>query len=368
MIKTMLDRTYLKFQHLSIDYFVLRIIEKYLSKLSNRNGIKLREKRLLLVKDKILKWKTCGRNLLISPFFYDDCLSKYFLNTASSFASKFDIENNYDEESYTNSIIILNGNDFSDKKKINKIFKMRKICKDTIFLTYLYDNHHLISHSILISSLSDIVVIAHPDFKNLIEAYAPIVLGPFPAPIQSWNLQELTQFQELIEKTNRSVSIGGMYYRYDDFLLRNEFIELIHKNYQEFKVGFTGENQTKSYHQKTSLEKMEEWTNFKTSLIVPVSDDLPIRFFDALITGSIPIVPKKLKNKIESLNTYEIIKSEIFWYDESNISNFNKVICSALKHFEDRGIDGIRLRSNWALKFQTKEVILSKVISSLETI
>ena len=35
-----------------------------------------------------------------------------------------------------------------------------------IFLTYLYDNHHLISHSLLVSSLSDIVIIAHPDFKN----------------------------------------------------------------------------------------------------------------------------------------------------------------------------------------------------------
>jgi hypothetical protein len=368
VIKKMLDRVYLKFQHPSIDYFLLRIFEKYLSKISNQNGIKFREKRLLILKDKISKWKTHGRNLLISPFFYDDSLSKYLLNSTSSFASEFDIENNFDEESYKNSIIILNGNDFSDKKIINKIFKMRKICKDTIFLTYLYDNHHLISHSLLVSSLSDIVIIAHPDFKNLIEAYVPLVVGPLPAPIQSWNLQELTQFQELIEKTMRSVSVGGMYYRYDNFLLRNEFIEFIQKNYLEFKVGFTGENQVKSYHQQTSLEKMEEWTNFKTSLIVPVSDDLPIRFFDALITGSIPIVPRKLQNKIESLNEYESIKSEIFWYDESNVNNFNIVVSDALIHFEERGIDGIRLRSNWAIKFQTKEIILSKVISSLETI
>jgi hypothetical protein len=368
VIKNILESIYLKFQNLSIHYFAFRIFEKYLSKISNRGGIKFREARILLVKDKISKWKTHGRKLLISPFFHDDYLENYLLNTVSSIATKFEIQKIFDEKSYRNSIIILNGNDFADKKIINKISKMRKISKDTIFMTYLYDNHHLISHSLLVAGLSDIVVIAHPDFKNLIEAYVPIVIGPVPAPIQSWNLQELEQFQELIEKTTRSVNVGGMYYRYDNFLLRNEFIELIQKNNPGFKVGFTEDNEITNYHQQTPLEKMKEWTNFKTSLIVPVSDDIPIRLFDALITGSIPIVPKKLKNKIESLNEYENIKTEIYWYDESDISNFNQVVCSAIKHFEEGGINEIRLRSNWALKFQSKEIVLSKIISSLEII
>jgi hypothetical protein len=211
-------------------------------------------------------------------------------------------------------------------------------------------------------------VVAHPDFKHLIEAYAPIVIGPVPVPIQSWNLQELEQFKGLIEKTTRSINVGGMFNRYDKFLLRNELIELIEKSYRGFNVGFTDNNKVTNYNKQSSLEKMKQWTNFKTSLIISVSDDLPIRFFDALLTGSIPIVPKKLKNKIESLKKYENIRSEIYWYDESDIRNLNQVVSSALKHFEEYGIDGIRLRSNWVVTLQTKEVVLSNIISNLEGI
>lgn len=362
----MINWIFSELNKINSDYFAIKTFENYLSKILYKDSIVLRQKKISIVTDKILKWKRSGQSLFITKFYYDETLREYLKKSTLSNIKILDLKDDFRDEKYKDSIIFFNGNDFSNKKLINKILKIKHLNKNILILVYLYDNHHSLTQSLMVSTISDIVVIAHPDFKNLLEAYAPIVIGPIHAPIQSWNLEELDQFKYLIDNTNRNIDVGGMHYKYKKFTLRNELIDLMEKNIKKSKIGFTNKDNNAGYHNQSPIEKMKEWTNFKTSIIVPVTDDLPIRFFDALLTGCVPIVPKKLKNKIESLEKFESIKSEIFWYENFEIECIKKEISKAIDHFEKYGIDGIRLRSNWVLSYQTKEVVLSKIINNIK--
>jgi hypothetical protein len=171
-----------------------------------------------------------------------------------------------------------------------------------------------------------------------------------------------------IEKTDRRYDVGGIYNKYSKFSLRNEWINFFANQNDRYRINFSGANGEKSFHAKNTLEMMDEWIQFKTSFIIPVSDDLPIRFFDALLTGSIPIVPNKLRFKIEVLKCYDEIRDEIYWYDESDIGKIDIIISSAVKNFDEKGVIGIRTRSNWARSFHTKEIVLGNIISRLKDI
>ena len=85
------------------------------------------------------------------------------------------------------------------------------------------------------------------------------------------------------------------------------------------------------------LDRFKEWCSHKSHWVVPVLNDTPIRLYDALITGGIPIVPRSLKyhRGIENLHDH------VLFYDYEDIQNPLPITERANNLFDKRGIQGI---------------------------
>jgi hypothetical protein len=68
-----------------------------------------------------------------------------------------------------------------------------------------------------------------------------------------------------------------------------------------------------------------------------VLNDAPIRIYDALITGGVPIVPRSLKYHKDVVDLWD----HLVFYDYEDIQSPWEVTAKANKLFDERGLDGI---------------------------
>lgn len=57
-------------------------------------------------------------------------------------------------------------------------------------------------------------------------------------------------------------------------------------------IGFSIE----SFHGRSKEDRLQEWCSHKRHWIMPVLNDVPIRIFDALLTGGSPTVPESMRS------------------------------------------------------------------------
>jgi hypothetical protein len=55
------------------------------------------------------------------------------------------------------------------------------------------------------------------------------------------------------------------------------------------------------YHRLSAAERFNDWSGSTLHLTVPVSNDVPNRFFDALVTGGMPVVPQWTVSALQAL-------------------------------------------------------------------
>ena len=104
-----------------------------------------------------------------------------------------------------------------------------------------------------------------------------------------------------------------------------------------------------------------EWSSHKLHWIIPVLNDLPIRFFDALITGGLPLVPRGLLPFIDSLGVPDSFSIPYGPLDIVDPKNF---IESANAQFNHYGSAGVEERHKFALKYFHVDVIIEKIIAA----
>ena len=74
--------------------------------------------------------------------------------------------------------------------------------------------------------------------------------------------------------------------------------------------------------------------------------DVPIRIFDALLTGGVPIVPNSLKYHPAIID----VQNHIQFYLPEDISDPHKVTKGAIEKFEGSGQKGMLERSRYAFE------------------
>jgi hypothetical protein len=149
----------------------------------------------------------------------------------------------------------------------------------------------------------------------------------------------------------------GVHSYYEKFRYRNSVVQTFHKKYE--KVSILGND----FHSRSPLERWREWVGHKLHLISPVFNDLPIRFFDALLTGGIPLVPQGIKPYLSFLD----IPEEFFvCYSPGDIISPEQVVEEAEKRFDSQGATGIMRRHLFSLQHFHVDAVIEKIIAHCE--
>lgn len=263
-------------------------------------------------------------------------------------------------EPFENSIVILSNNNVMVDNNINKYIQLWLSSPTSIFVIWDFDNHHWFSLSSMLAAASDLYVPTHSDNLEPLSRYNNIMMGPVSSGVIQWSKKFLRDHAEIIDKTVRSDEPFGTHIEYPQFPYRNKNLKTLTQKMPNVKLV------DGSYHSREIVDRFTEWCSYKVHWIVPVLNDAPIRIYDALITGGIPIVPRSLKyhRDIKDLHRY------ILFYDYEDIQNPLTISEKGVKIFNEGGIEGIVDRHYVAIDYhhvdKRVETILEGVYNEFE--
>ena len=246
------------------------------------------------------------------------------------------------------SVVIMTNNNVA---KIQPI-KMAEICEtgpNTLFVIHDFDNHHWHDHSIKCALLADVYAPAHLSDFAIAGRINPLVVAGIPCGSIQWKKEFLIEhLPEMLRNVRKNEPLG-MHSYYEKFKFRNSVISTVNQHFSN--VGLLKQD----FHGRSDLDRWLEWITYPVHWIAPVFNDLPLRFFDSLITGGIPLVPISLK---PYLNILEIPENFYICYTPSDLLAVDDFVQSAIGKYERLSEEARLLRHAFALEsFHVDEII-----------
>ena len=234
-------------------------------------------------------------------------------------------------ESIENSIVILSNNNVMVNNNLDKFITLYLKSPSSVFAIWDFDNHHWFALSGMLAAVSDLYVPTHADNLEPLSRYNNIMAGPVTSGVIQWPKEFLEENLDIITKTERSNNPLGTHIEYPQFPLRMKNLKTLHRTLPSVKLV------DGSYHSRSMIDRFTEWCSHKSHWIVPVLNDAPIRIFDALITGGIPIVPRSLKYHKDVINLWD----HVVFYDYEDIQAPWEVTSKANQMFDSAGEQGV---------------------------
>jgi hypothetical protein len=249
-------------------------------------------------------------------------------------------------EKLEGAVVILNNNDIARSRQSGGYADFFARCEKTIFCAWDWDNHHWLENSCFVAAHSDVYCPAHHENLYLLTRYNWLTAGPVYCGSIQWSRPFLTNRIEQIVGAVRSNAPLGQHVPYEMFPFRNSVISTLAARFPS--VGFSSQ----SFHGRSPEDRLREWSTHKIHWVMPVLNDVPIRIFDALITGGIPIVPSSLK-LLPGIR--EIPEESIFFFSPMDVVDPGALVAAALARFDSGGLDQIVKRHRFALEFHHGE-------------
>lgn len=282
----------------------------------------------------------------LDKFIVNFLKEEFYINTEKNNTKEIQIE-------IEGGIVILNNNDLSHPNNRAAFSKFYEECPNTIFIAWDWDNHHWLDLSIFLATHSDIYAPAHNENLYLLTRYNWITTGPVYCSSVQWSREFLTEKISSFVTKNRSNNPLGMHIQYGRFQFRNQIIATLNKKYST--IGFSSHH----YHGVSKEERLDQWSTHKLHWIAPVLNDVPIRIFDALITGGIPIVPSSLRY-LNPIN--EIPNNYVVFYTPEDILNPEPLIEKSINSFDVGGNDAVIGRHRYALENHHGDRSIQKMV------
>jgi len=265
------------------------------------------------------------KNTVIPQRFF--CLEPDFFKTLDNFQIKL--------ESLSGALVIVNNNDVNVGGNIDIFTQFVLQAETTLFAVWDWDNHHWLSLSCQLAAVSDLYFPSHSENLFQLSKFNPSATHVVQAGTIQWKNEYLQNNKEYILNINRTNGLLGKHIPYENFKLRNSIVTKVSETFAD--VGFV----SPQFHLLSTEDRLTQWATFKAHLIVPVLNDVPIRFFDALCTGGIPVVPESLKG---FFTNYGLHANDVFYYSSYDIMHIEELISQVFVQFDKDGQTGIERR------------------------
>ena len=229
----------------------------------------------------------------------------------------------------------------------------------TLYAIHDIDSHHWFQLGILLAGLAEVYFPGHPDSFLLPGRINPHVVGGIPIGSTQWEHGFLREKLGSVTTLPRSNTPFGPHSFYPDFTYRNQLVATFAPHSPDIRLQVTTE--TNGFLKKSPEDRWLEWASRKLHLVAPVSNDIPNRFFDALITGGLPLVPTGLRTHLLALG---IPENHFLPYSPTDITQPDAFFKRALQHFDDAGPGGCRHRATFALENFHALPILEKMVAA----
>jgi len=226
---------------------------------------------------------------------------------------------------------------------------------EALFVIWDWDSQHWIHMSSRLAISSDFYISAGSENTFLLSHFNPNMIGPVFVGAHQWTRRFITEHIELFLEERLNVPLGPHAF-YDSYARRNRAIVTVSKTYPT--VCFRNND----YKLKSDLDNLKEWAQYKSHWIAPVLAGVPIRVFNALITGGIPILPSFYKN----LPEISILGNSPLYYETSDLIEPTMINEAAVAKFDFGGESGLIQRISNAIENHHIDTHCERIFLSIE--
>lgn len=250
------------------------------------------------------------------------------------------------------SVFLLLNNDIG--KDLARYIAFYEAHPQVLFVVWDWDSQHWIKMSALLAMHCDFYVSASSDNGFLLSHFNPHVLGPVFAGVHQWSRAFLLEHFHLLTAP-RAETPFGPHVHYAKYPKRSRTVAALARHFDS--VHFA-DNQ---YKAKTDEDNLKEWAAYKSHWIVPVLGGVPIRVYNALITGGIPILPSFYRNVPEVAG----LGSTPLFYEVHDVLEPHALHAEANRRFESDGGGGLIDRVSTALATQHVDTRCERILQLL---
>jgi hypothetical protein len=175
------------------------------------------------------------------------------------------------------------------------LFMLRQLNLCDFLFVWTWDNHHNDQNQTLIANpLGDVIVPAHWFCADYMKSTATVLGRHVPLATAQWSRAKAARFfQSALDRPRDDALHGGfMVYSHINRGEREDFTRALQAKMPGHALRLIEYGQKDIYFGMTAEERWHDWARHKAGLILPLKNDLGVRFFDSLTTGQVPIVPR----------------------------------------------------------------------------
>ena len=235
-----------------------------------------------------------------------------------------------------------------------------------LIVGWFWDNHHGTDGNRAVADLVDVAVASHDAHAAYLSEHAHLLPSVMLCSTQ-WSRGDAARLWASVPPSpHRAAGLYGGFGRYPGSP-RTAWLERLIASGSYPGLWFANDEGAPPYFRMNSEERFRHWTRYAVSLCVPYRDDLSNRFFDAWLTGQIPVV------------TPDIVELSAPWaqthrdrdfvcaasYDEGDIEHAYQ---RARELFDSGGIAGQLMRHRLALDQHLLEHRIARIVDRLRDV
>jgi hypothetical protein len=253
----------------------------------------------------------------------------------------------------SNSIFILLNNDIA--KQLQLYIDFYNGNPNAIFIVWDWDSQHWMQMSSVLAMYSDFYISASSENASILSQFSPNIVGPVFACVHQWTKKFILDNLDVLVKERYDIPLG-MHVFYEKYVKRNRAIATVNKVFSS--VSFANND----FKNKSEMENFDEWASYKSHWIIPVMSGVPIRVYNALISGGIPILPKAYQN----LPEVGVMGSTPLYYETHDLIDPKFINDMAVATFNKAGESGLISRVCNAINHHHLDGRCQQIISAVE--
>jgi len=225
--------------------------------------------------------------------------------------------------------------------------KVREAGVDVPVIGWAWDNHHHTFENYRCAADVDVLIPGHGFATDYLRSDRYLVEASLSLCVTQWTVREAEELFAEYGLGERRNDLYGGFVRYAFAPKRNRLLEQLRDAGME-GVYFLAEDALESYFGRSPAERFADWAAHKVSLCLPLHGDLSQRFFDALLTGQIPVVAPGIPD-LDSVVPPAIQQElPVVRFAEYTVEAVTEAYAEALRRFADEGEAGVRRRHEFA--------------------
>ncbi|HZP11101.1 MAG TPA: glycosyltransferase [Nevskiaceae bacterium] len=245
-----------------------------------------------------------------------------------------------------------------------RLERFRKRVPNAIVVGWFWDNHHHLFENHAAARRVDFIVPGHAFAAGYLANREAVMVDSVPLCVTQWSASEAQAAWAEAGDQSRSDDLYGGFVWYAFAEKRNRLVEQLVAA-GEKHVYLMDESDLSRYFARSRPERFREWASFKTSLCLPLYEDISQRFFDALLAGQIPIVPEAVPDLSSIVSKAQRASLPIVTFDAMTVDSVRKAHRRAIALFDKLGAKGAQRRHRYALEHAMLAPRIGEMLSML---